>query len=514
MKQITPFTISSPGFYGLNLQDSPVDMNAGFALEATNCVIDRSGRIASRNGWAKVNAANTDLGTSNIECIGELITNGGTSYMLAAGGGFLFTLSGSTLTTLTYGGGGSAPTISANNWQFCQLNGVAMFWQRGYDPLIFEPGVSTTTFRRLNERSGASGTVQQANTAISAYGRVWCADLSADKNTVYFSDLLAPHVWTGGTSGSLNLANVWPSGGDTVVGMAAHNNFLLIFGKKQTLVYQGANDPASMQLSDSIVGTGCVARDSIANTGEDIIFLSTHGVISFNRVIQEKSAPIRPLSKNVLEEIQSHVSVSDIDTIKAVYSSVNSFYVITMPSFSESYCFDLRELLPNGAAKVTTWTSINPKCMIEASNRSLYIGKAGYVGLYSTYLDDTAPYRMTYKTPWIDFGNPVQTSILKKIMLLIIGATNQTITFKWAYDFSTMMFAQQKTISGRSVVAEFNAGIEFNSGAEYSSNQQIDTLAVNGSSSGKVLQFGFEANIIGKSISLQKIDLYTKEGRL
>ncbi len=50
-KQITPFSISAPGFYGLNLSDSPVDMPTGFSLELFNAVIDRSdGLLQERDG--------------------------------------------------------------------------------------------------------------------------------------------------------------------------------------------------------------------------------------------------------------------------------------------------------------------------------------------------------------------------------------------------------------------------------------------------------------------------------
>ena len=39
------FSIAAPGFYGLNTQDSPLDLASGFALNATNCIIDQYGRI-------------------------------------------------------------------------------------------------------------------------------------------------------------------------------------------------------------------------------------------------------------------------------------------------------------------------------------------------------------------------------------------------------------------------------------------------------------------------------------
>ena len=42
----------------------------------------------------------------------------------------------------------------------------------------------------------------------------------------------------------------------------------------------------------------------------------------------------------------------------------------------------------------------------------------------------------------------------------------------------------------------------------------VNVVSVNGSSSGTVIQFGFETEINNKSLSIQKIDLFTKEGRM
>ena len=512
-KPLTPFSIVAPGFYGLNLSDSPVGLSPNFALDATNCVIDKSGRIASRKGWTKAHTVNADLGASDITCIGELIQNDGTATTLATGGGFLFKHASTTLTTLTYGGGGVAPTISANNWQFCQLSGVGIFWQRGYDPLIYDPAVSTTTFRRLNEKTGTLGTVPQCNTAISAYGRIWAADTSTDKGTLAWSDLLTPHIWSGGTSGSLNLRQVWPIGGDEIVGLAAHNNFLFIFGRRQILIYSGATTPSTMTLQDTIVGIGCVARDSIANTGEDVWFLSDSGVRSMQRTIQEKSAPFRNASKNVHDYLQNMANIADKSTIKACYSAVNDFYLLRVPEVDQVLCFDTRLPLEDGSNRITIWTDITPACFAETKSRKLYLGKAGYLSEYSGYLDDTSTYRMQYYTSWIDFGNPIQKSILKKILLTVIGGTSQTITFKWAYDFMATYFSESASLPALAS-PEYNNNYEYNEGAEYGANMSVNVLGVNGSSSGTVLQFGFETEINGRALSVQKVDLFTKEGRL
>jgi len=128
-------SISAPGFMGLNTQDSVVSLESGYATVAANCVIDKFGRIGARKGWTKQHLGNVDLGSAEVKAIGELISNDGTAYLIAAGNNKLFRLSGSTLTTLTYGGGGSAPTITADNWQMAALNGILYLYQLCYQCL-------------------------------------------------------------------------------------------------------------------------------------------------------------------------------------------------------------------------------------------------------------------------------------------------------------------------------------------------------------------------------------------
>ena len=188
-------SISAPGFFGLNTQDSPLDLAAGFALVATNCVIDRYGRVGSRKGWTKINSSTGNLGSNNVGVIHELVQTDGTLTVLFAGNNKIFKLSGTSVTELTYGGGGTAPTITASNWACASLNGITYFFQADHDPIIYDPAVSTTTYRRVSEKTGYTGTVPSGNIVTSAYGRLWVADTATDNTTVYFSDLLAGHVW-------------------------------------------------------------------------------------------------------------------------------------------------------------------------------------------------------------------------------------------------------------------------------------------------------------------------------
>ena len=116
-------TISAPGFQGLNTQDSSVSLEAGYATVANNCVIDKFGRIGARKGWTLSHAANNDLSTADVKAIGELIDNAGNSYIIAAGNNKLFKLVGTTLSLLTYGGGGTAPTIQRSHLPVTVCNG-------------------------------------------------------------------------------------------------------------------------------------------------------------------------------------------------------------------------------------------------------------------------------------------------------------------------------------------------------------------------------------------------------
>ena len=509
-------SISAPGFFGLNTQDSPLDLAAGFALVATNCVIDQFGRIGSRKGWARVNASAGALGANAPAVIHELVQTDGTLTILFAGNNKLFKLDGSNaVVELTYGGGGTAPTITANNWACASLNGITYFFQTGHDPLIFDPAVSTTTFRRVTEKSGYVGTVPSGNIAISAYGRLWVADTASDNTTVFFSDLLAGHVWSTGTSGSLNTNLVWPNGADKITGLAAHNNFLIIFGQRQILVYSGATTPSTITLADTVAGIGCIARDSIQGTGKDVLFLSNSGVRSFARTVIEKSVPIGDLSKNVRSDFMNIVAGETLANIKSVYSETEAFYLITLPFVKQVFCFDTRGQLQDGSFRVTTWDSIEPTALLSRRNGDLLLGKTSYIAKYTGSQDDTSAYRLLYYTNHADLGNANVTSLLKRLKVVVIGGTNQFVTMKWGFDFSTNYLATNAQIPTQSVseygTAEYGANATVV--AQYANGVALQTLSVSASGSGKIVQTGYESNINGAALSIQRIEIQSKDGK-
>ena len=89
------YSLTAPGFQGLNTQESPLDLSLGFALVAQNAIIDQYGRIGSRKGWQKVNSSSGALGANDVTVINELVQADGTLTVLFAGNLKLFKLDSS-----------------------------------------------------------------------------------------------------------------------------------------------------------------------------------------------------------------------------------------------------------------------------------------------------------------------------------------------------------------------------------------------------------------------------------
>ena len=142
----------------------------------------------------------------------------------------------------------------------------------------------------------------------------------------------------------------------------------------------------------------------------------------------------------------------------------------------------------------------------------MLIGKTSYVGLYGGYLDNTSSYRLQYFTNHTDFGAPSVTSILKKLSVVVIGGTSQYVTIKWGYDFTGNYFAQNTLIPAQGVA--YYGIAEYGGTAEYTDGTALLTLVAYPTGSGKVVQTGYESDIAGSALSIQKIEIQAKNGKI
>jgi hypothetical protein len=535
-EQVNAATIAAPGFMGLNSQDSQVELEAGFASKATNCVIDKFGRIGSRKGWTPVNDYDSTLDDSPIEFMFELAITGANALISYGGGSFWEGTNN--LTPLSVRNVDNTAdevyNITDGFWQGAAIpygensdaKPHAYFVQGGYSPLVYhelpdpassDPHSHDSGFYGLQRLSdigtlpiGFSDLEFRPNCALAAYGRVWMAGMAGDRQTVYFSRLLDGSDFQGGDSGSLSLGEVFPNG-DAIVALAAHNGFLIIFGRNNIAIYSSPIDVTTLELADFVPGIGCVARDSVQNTGTDILFLSDTGVRSLTRLVLEKSLPFRDISKNVRDDLINKVKgISNPLAIKSIYFDREAFYLLTIPTTNEVYCFDMRIAMQDGSARVTKWNRIQPKSFLVTEGKKLYLGQNGFIGEYNGWSDNGNEYRLEYFTTYFDLGQPNIQKLLKKLSWILIGGSGQEVVTKYGFDYSDKFRSETKSLPEVDL-SEYN--IDEYTVAQYGSGVVTSKFTKNVGGAGTVIQIGLESEIKNNALSIQRLDVYCKVGK-
>ena len=518
-KPLVTASLVAPAFLGLNTQESSVANDPRFALEANNCVIDEFGRLGARKGW--IYRTTTGGTGTNLLGMHPFIDVTDTKNIISwnASGfykGFT-TLSSLTVTT--------TDTISDGNWQAVTLNDRAYFFQYDYKPLYYTNETTADEFEAIENHVDWDGTTPpEANIVMSAFGRLFAADTPTNKTTVYFSDLLNGAKWGSGSAGSLNVAGVLPKGSDVITGLAEHNGYLIVFCRNNIIIYadqdsfQGSFDVNTLRLVEVISGVGCIARDSIQNLGNDVVFLSATGLRSLGRVIQEKSQPMNDISKNIRDTFMDDVNrESDFGLIKSVYFPEDAFYLISLPEAGREYVFDTRGTLEDASLRATTWSGLtHTDYVYDAKAKALYLTQTDGIAEYTGYTDNSSRYAMTYYTNHFDLGSPNINKILKRVSVTAIGSSSQPFSLKVGYDYNTNYFSTPFTLKEINVaeygIAEYGANAA--TVAEYNSGIALDKLASQVSGSGDIVQIGIETQIDGAQLSVQKLDVYAKQGRI
>ena len=516
MKQLQTLSIVAPGFFGLNTQESGVTLSPNYAQLTDNVVIDKYGRLGARKGWLmKTTSGAASLGGNPIRFMMENLNADNTTTLISAGNNKVFTGgNGNSLTDITP----ALYTITDNDWSGASLLETGVLVQEGHEPLVYD----STATPVLQTMTDYTGSVQNYGTAylkhvISAYGRFW----GHNGSTVYWSTDIADTTFPcfcGGTSGSLNIAAVLPRNVDEIVSLAVHNDFLIIFCKHNIVIYSGASNPIGQgfALTDIIAGVGCVAKNSVQSTGNDLIFLSDTGVRSLGRLLQEKSLPMRDLTKNIRDDFLKDMNAEianygSLDHVASLYSEANAFYLISFPSTETVYVLDMRQALEDGSSRCTVWYQYEAHSFLRLRDRTVLIGKPDGIGEYTGYTDNGVKYRLRYFSHYLDLGSNTTNKMLKQVKVTVLGGSNQQMTIKVGTDYDAAYLSYPFTID-TGVVYEYGA-TEYNVGY-YSGGVVIDTIKSSVGGSGNVIQIGFEADVNGSELSVQTLDCFVKTGRI
>jgi len=504
-QELQSINLVAPAFKGVNTEDSPLAQDPSFAEIADNAVIDKRGRIAARKGHTVVTTNKTVLGTDSLYSIKEYRDDAGNTKIFSVGNNKI--ISGTTTLVDETPGGYS---ISANDWKIVNFNDHMFFFQRGYEPLIYSNHVGSVEALSSHPHATGVASTMYGHEVLAAYGRLWTADFSTNKSTIYWSDLLDGAAWSGGSSGNIDVSKVWPDGYDEIVALAAHNGLLIIFGKHSIIVYDGATSPASMTLSDTVAGIGCVNRDTVQYTGTDVLFLSHTGLKSFGRTIQEKSMPISSLSGNITKDIIAALQ-NETQFFRSVYSPEEGFYLLTFTGQDVTYCFDVRGTLENGSYRVTRWPSTKFTSYTRLEDGTLHIGTTNGISTYTGYSDNGSGYRFKYYSPSLTFGDSARIKILKKLKPTLVGANNSVVFMKWAYDFDTTYATTEFTVGTQ--ITGFYGESEYTT-VEFTGGQLTNQRSLNTTGYGTSVQVGLESEIDGSPLSLQEINVMALIGKL
>lgn len=497
--------IAAPAFKGLNTQDSPLSGDAQYASVADNVVVDNYGRIGARKGLETLTTDNTILGGDRPHVIHEYEdADGNTEVFCVANNKIL--KGTTTLTDITPSG----YTITDNHFQIVNFNDKCYFFNQNHAPLVYD---TAGGLRLCSAEAGATGTQPQGKIVLSAFGRLWVAGVDGEPNMMYNSDLLIGESWEISdltSANSRNFDKIWPDGSDKIMALAAWNNYLVIFGYNSIVMYQGAESPDTMVLADTVSGIGCIGRYTVHGTGTDLLFMSTRGLMSLGRTIQEKSAPMNDVSKNIRDDLLQLWQLEE-EEIYATYSPINSFYLLSLPTNNVVYCFDTRGFLDNGAYRVTRWTTTRHYTFTSRQDDTLLVGNTQGISKYAGYLDNGNPYTVRYYSNPLSFGDPSHLKFLKKIVPTVIGGSGLSVIVKWSYDFSEDYSSFPFTLSD-ATAAYFNVD-EFED-AEFTSGASIVKVnRINATGSGNLIKVGLEATINNAALSIQEFNLQATMGR-
>ncbi len=499
------------GTLGQNSQAAEIDLPSQFATQALNVVLDQGGRMTARKSMTLATISNADLGAVALKRVYRHNKADGTSEMVSSGNSRIFTGS-STLTSRSSG-------HSADRFQFASLNGKLFAAQASH------------TLRYFNEGTWAETTVAtpaSPNCIHAAYGRLWAADITNNNYTLYWSDLLDGTNFTTGASGSLDLNKIATSNRDRIVAISSFNRQIVVFGRYSIYFLGLANDlnPSNVStpiyLADFIPNVGCIARDSIVQTGEDIVFLADDGLRSLSRSVQEREGPVPmgDLTAANTRKFRSEVisAAANAADLTAAWWPNESWYVLFSPTTSEVWVFDMANRVPEVGAPVTTVWRTGTRPVYHAAywtdDLMYFAGTNATVGglfKYEAY-DTNDSYTAIVTTGWLSLENPATLKHLKKMLLNVRGGGGQTGFLRWYVDFNeTDVFSATFTLGTTQNSSYYNVA-EYNVG-EYTSGVAVTELYVQMSQSAKYIKFSIELPVGGSEITLSNAQAFFTQGR-
>ena len=556
-KQISYQPLTDIGLNGLNTQSNPATLDTSFLTKAENVVIRESGRIAFRKGFKQKVAPSGTAIASLVEHNDQ-----GTNKVFASYGTSIYTVDFTAPGAAFPSSGADVKhtvTNSTGKWQFIEFNRRLTCIHENIVPQRYDGSQSSgskwAAFDNAHRPSGVTSGEFKPSCGMGFYGRMWVGGVAEEKDILYYSTLLdaddfrKTEVNGASNGGFIDLKTVW--GVDDIVAIAPFYGKLVVFGTNNIAIYDSPNVIGSVALNEVIKGVGCVSRDSVQAIGDDLVFLSSTGLRSLGRTTEKDKLPMQDLSLNIKDTLIRNVGQST--NAKAVYVENEGIYILSFVDNNITYVFDFKHFTPNQAPRVTTWLFDNdrePAYMAYTELFGLLVGQkdggiAGYEGYYdvdlaypgNTQTFTSSSYTSSIATTWINLGQSVAASLLKRLFMVLEGGSGANLGLKWYKDFSplpskiTQITLNPVTTGNTSLWGAASSLYgPLNAGGSHASSGHNATLHANASTykpvfglkeyktsltgSAKNLKLEIDIESNGFDASLQDLTLLHKQGKI
>ena len=454
-KQINSVSLDTIGINGIDTQTTATALSPNWFTKADNVVYTEGGKVAFRKGLKQ----GTLTGGAKVGSIAEHYD--GTNHLLfAATVGNIYTLD---LTDKDNAWTAAFATgASTSDWQFSNFNNQLFAAQYDEDLLHYASGSWGLAKNDSGYQAPAGVTTFDPSTVLGFYGRLWAGGITEENDVLYYSKLLDGHKWGSGNGGIIDLKSVW--GHDEIVAIHDFAGKLVIFGKENIVIYNSPDIIADIVLDEVIRGIGCVSRDSIQSIGDDLYFLSDTGVRSLFRTTQLDKLPLTEKSITIKDELIANITVST--NVKSVYMMDEGLYILSFVDRNVTYVFDTTYNTEKETPRITKWVFADnrePASLVYTTDYGLLVGQqSGRVATYEGYYDvdysgssvyTYNSYTVSFSTVWIDLGQGVQSSILKRLVMLVSGGQGTDVGIRLYKDFEmtpkiSPTFKLNPTLSG------------------------------------------------------------------
>jgi hypothetical protein len=408
------------------------------------------------------------------------------------------------------------PAHGVTNAQLVPFKDAIYVFSKGDPVMVYERGYAYKLsdhpdYLPPQDDGGVIANEIDGDIACAAYGRLWVSGVNGNYDTIYYSDLLVAHQWYDGkgdssddfnTAGIIDVREYWPNGNDRIKGIAAHNGFLVVFGRQSILIFSGVQgDPAAeggLQLYDAIRDVGLLNQDAMCNIGTDHLFVDSIGVRALGRVIQEKSSPISEPSLNVATAIREQIAPAR-DIVRLLHLPSRSKAICLFPNTMTAYCFQLGQPSATGGLRVTRWTGCD--FWDSVTVRSDYIDREVLAGrndrgllVYNGYTEPSR-YTMSYESTVLMAGESLMQSMIpKSVIYSYHSEVVPALYSRWGFGSNVMQYiAKAQAPKGR---------------------HEFKTSKVNVSGSGEMFRVGFDCHIEGDEFAMQQISINAVAGRV